>query len=317
MVYLDKTVGIVIPCFNEQSQIRKVLNGLPAWIDSIIVIDDASLDETSTVVRELRESDKRISLITHEENSGVGAAIASGYQHAKSHNLDIAVVMAGDNQMSPSDLPKILNKMIQENFDYVKTNRLFYREARKQIPKIRFVGNYILSILTKFASGYWNISDSQSGFAAISNKALNLIDWSEMYPRYGQPNDILVLLNIANCRVADVPSLPIYGVGEKSKMKIRIVAYKIPMLLLRRTFFRISKKYFEAEMHPIFLFFLVSLLFLISGVILFIRMVFVKFTVGSFPIISTICALFSFSIFLLLALFALWFDYERNLPLQE
>lgn len=100
-------------------------------------------------------------------------------------------------------------------------------------------------------------------------------------------------------------------------MKIRIVAYKIPMLLLRRTFFRISKKYFEAEMHPIFLFFLVSLLFLISGVILFIRMVFVKFTVGSFPIISTICALFSFSIFLLLALFALWFDYERNLPLQE
>lgn len=215
MVYLDKTVGIVIPCFNEQSQIRKVLNGLPAWIDSIIVIDDASLDETSTVVRELRESDKRISLITHEENSGVGAAIASGYQHAKSHNLDIAVVMAGDNQMSPSDLPKILNKMIQENFDYVKTNRLFYREARKQIPKIRFVGNYILSILTKFASGYWNISDSQSGFAAISNKALNLIDWSEMYPRYGQPNDILVLLNIANCRVADVPSLPIYGVGEK------------------------------------------------------------------------------------------------------
>lgn len=317
MVYLDKTIGIVIPCFNEQSQVGKVIKALPAWIDSIIVIDDASTDQTSAVIAELRKCDNRISQIIHQENSGVGAAIASGYEYAKSLNLDITVVMAGDNQMSPDDLPRILNKMIQGNFDYVKTNRLYYKDARSNIPKVRFFGNYILSILTKFASGYWNINDSQSGYAAISNKALNSVDWSEMYPRYGQPNDILVLLNIANCRVADVPTLPIYGVGESSKMKIRTVAYKIPALLLRRTFYRISKKYFEAEMHPIFLFFVASIFFFVVGILLLMRMLYMKFITGFFPIVSTISCLFSFSVFLLLLLFVLWFDYEKNLHLQQ
>lgn len=310
------TIGVVIPCFNEETQIGTVLRNIPEYIESIIVVDDFSSDRTLDVTEELAERDNRISLISHSRNLGVGAAISSGYKKALEENLDIVVVIAGDNQMNVRELPGILSKLILGKFDYIKTNRLFSKESRDKIPKIRFVGNYILSILTKFASGYWNITDSQSGYAAISKKALSLIDWNSMYPRYGQPNDILILLNIESLRVSDFPAMPVYGVGEKSKMKISRVIIAIPTLLAKRFLFRIWEKYVVRQMHPISLFYFSSFFFLAVGIIFFIRMLFVKFVAGSFPLLATISCFFSFSIFLILFLFALWLDYEHNLPLQ-
>jgi glycosyltransferase involved in cell wall biosynthesis len=154
------------------------------------------------------------------QNGGVGAAIARGYKWAKDHGFDCTAVMAGDGQMDPDELESICLPVIEDGVDYVKGNRLIHRSALLVIPKVRFFGNSILSILTKLASGYWHVSDTQTGYTAISNKALNAIRLYDIYKSYGMPNDMLVKLNIAFCSLKEVEIKPIYDIGEQSKMKI-------------------------------------------------------------------------------------------------
>ena len=139
--------------------------------------------------------------------------------------MDVAVVMAGDAQMDPDDLPKLLDPIVDEEVDYAKGNRLFTGEAFKKIPKIRYFGNSVLSLLTKIASGYWHIADSQCGYTALNRRTLEIVDWAKMYKRYGQPNQLLVMLNVLNLSVRDVPVRPVYGVGEKSGIKLRKIIF--------------------------------------------------------------------------------------------
>jgi hypothetical protein len=161
--------------------------------------------------------------------------------------------MAGDGQMDPDELESICLPVIEEGIDYVKGNRLIHRSALLVIPKIRYLGNSILSILTKMASGYWHVSDTQTGYTALSNKALNAIRLHQIYPRYGMPNDMLVKLNIAFCSLREVEIKPIYDVGEKSKMKILKVIPRISFLLFKGFFRRLWHKYLFRDFHPLFL----------------------------------------------------------------
>lgn len=148
---------------------------------------------------------KRVVLIRHEVNQGVGGAIATGYKAALAERFDVTVVMAGDAQMDPDELPEIVGPVARGECDYTKGNRLFSGEAWDMIPRVRYLGNAILSLLTKIASGYWHVADSQSGYTAISLKALEPIDWHQMYKRYGQPNDLLVWLNVHGLRARGGP----------------------------------------------------------------------------------------------------------------
>ncbi|MBN1299692.1 MAG: glycosyltransferase family 2 protein [Melioribacteraceae bacterium] len=199
-------------------------------------------------------SDKsRIVLIRHKINAGVGAAIASGYKWCKDNGIDCAAVMAGDAQMDPGELEQIIKPVLLEGIDYVKGNRLRHQSSWHIIPKTRFFGNSILSILTKIASGYWHVSDTQTGFTAISNAALNAIPLYKIYKRYGMPNDILVKLNIAFCTLKEVNIKPVYNVGEKSKMKLIKVIPGLSLLLIRCFFQRLWVKYLFKDFHPLFL----------------------------------------------------------------
>ena len=216
---------------------------MPNYVDKMIVVDDCSKDNTATVVETLMEKESKVIFIRHDINQGVGGAIATGYNWSKKNNIDVAVVMAGDGQMDPNDLTAIIEPVINGESDYSKGNRLFTGEAYKKIPKLRYIGNSILSLLTKIASGYWHIADSQTGYTAINKKALKLFDWNKMYKRYGQPNDLLVMLNVMNMRVRDVLITPVYGVGEKSGIKIRKVVFTISWLLLKRFLWRLKEKY--------------------------------------------------------------------------
>src|SRR5690606_32078622 len=229
-----KTIAVVIPAYNEEQLIGQTVRGIPAYVDLIIVVDDCSKDRTGECVQQFVDSQPgRVHLIQHKVNQGVGGAIAAGYKWCRDNGVDIAIVMAGDNQMDPEDLPAILEPILIDDADYVKGNRLFTGDAWNQIPRIRYLGNSMLSLLTKIASGYWHVADSQAGYTAISLKALQTINWDEMYKRYGQPNDLLVRLNVFNFRVADVPIKPIYGIGEKSGIKpIRMIP-KLALLILR------------------------------------------------------------------------------------
>jgi len=198
-LYKNKTVGIVIPAFNEQLLICRVLDTIPDFVDKVVVVDDCSRDNTSLLVSHYAENQPdRVYLIHHHSNQGVGGAVATGYTWCRDHSMDIAVVMAGDAQMDPTDLPSILEPLADGSVDYTKGNRLFTGEAWKIIPKWRYLGNAALSLMTKIASGYWNVADSQSGYTGINQNALKTIQWDQMYKRYGQPNDLLVRSNVYN-----------------------------------------------------------------------------------------------------------------------
>jgi glycosyltransferase involved in cell wall biosynthesis len=315
-MYLDKTIATVVPSFNEGTQIKKVIDSTPSLVDFIIIIDDCSSDDTSEVVKAEAQKNSKVVLIRHSVNQGVGGAIASGYKYCAEKRIDIAVVMAGDAQMDPNDLPAIIDPVAKGEADYTKGNRLFYKNAFKMIPKVRFFGNSALSFLTKAASGYWHIFDSQTGYTAINLRALDTIEWDEMYKRYGQPNDLLTRLNVYNFRVRDVPIRPVYNVGEKSKLKVRKAIFSIGWLLVKLFFWRMKEKYLKRDFHPLVLFYFLGALSLVSSTVFLGRVLYFWRLHGSVPEISLISFLFCIGFGLQAVFFGMWLDMDYNKHLR-
>lgn len=315
-MYKEKKICAVVPAYNESTQIGKVIETMPEFVDRIVIIDDKSKDDTVEIVKQYQQNNHKIVLIEHLKNQGVGGAIASGYKWARDNDFDAAVVMAGDGQMNPDDLPLLLDPVVENRADYSKGNRLFTGEAYKKIPKIRYFGNAFLSLFTKIASGYWHIADSQSGYTVINKKALNTIDWDKMYKRYGQPNDLLVRLNVYNFRVNDIPVEPVYNIGEKSGIKIRKVIVTIGWLLIKMFLWRMKEKYIIRDFHPLIFFYALGGIFGFSTILLLFRMFFYWWLVGHIPPINALAAFFSFMSASLFTLFAMWFDMEVNKGLK-
>lgn len=357
-----KTVAVVVPAYNEETQIGMVIESMPDYVDRIVIVNDTSKDRTAEVIQEYIEKDglsdltltqfpnkpvrniyneaemvlqemaeeeikyyckqeiandnpnqQRIILINHIENGGVGAAIASGYKWCKDHDIACTAVMAGDGQMDPAELEGICLPVIEDDVDYVKGNRLIHPSAKYVIPKTRFFGNSALSILTKIASGYWRISDTQTGYTATSLRALKLIKVHEIYKRYGMPNDMLVKLNIAKCTLKEVMIKPIYKVGEQSKMKVSKVIPTVSWLLLRSFFKRIWVKYFLRDFHPLSLFYFFAMLTGTIGFAYFVKILWVGFvkwqTVGTEPLLAFMfLSVASIQFFI----FAMWMDIQDN-----
>lgn len=316
-MYRDKTVCVVIPAFNEATQIRDVIASMPSYVDRIVVVDDASTDETMSNVLTCQKQDFRVVVLRHEVNQGCGGALATGYIWARDNGMDIAVRMDGDGQMHPDDLPALLEPIARGTADYAKGNRLVTGEAYRRIPKVRYFGNAFLSLLTKIASGYWHVADFQSGYTAMSGNILDAIDWNRMYRRYGQPNDLMVRLNVFNFRVADVPVEPVYHVGEKSGIRIRKVVFTISWLLLKMFLWRMKEKYIIRDFHPLVFFYVFGAIFGTSTALLVIRMFYFKWIFGFFPATSSLAAMFSFMSASLFSLFAMWFDMEANKDLKS
>ena len=167
-------MGVVVPAYDEEALIAATLGGIPPLVDRIIVVNDGSTDRTRE--RALELGDPRVEVLEHERRSGVGAATLTGYRRALDDGLDVVVVMNGDNQMDPGDLPALVEPVARGELDYAKANRLATGQAWQLIPKTRFFGNAILSMLTKVASGYWHVADSQSGYTVVSREMLGQLD---------------------------------------------------------------------------------------------------------------------------------------------
>ncbi|MCD4735920.1 MAG: glycosyltransferase family 2 protein [Bacteroidales bacterium] len=266
----------------------------------------------------INPDNERIILINLLQNGGVGAAIARGYKWCKDYNIDCTAVMAGDGQMDPGELESICKPVVNEDIDYVKGNRLKHASASKIIPRTRFFGNSVLSILTKIASGYWNVSDTQTGYTAISKNALNSIDLYKIFPRYGMPNDMLVKLNMAYCTLREVTIKPVYNVGEQSKMKVFKVIFPISLLLIRSFFKRLWVKYLFRDFHPLFLLYQLGFLLLLFSLPFLVSLLANAFVPGS----STPTQNLIFFIFLTITgfqslLFAMWMDILDNDKLNK
>jgi glycosyltransferase involved in cell wall biosynthesis len=315
-MYKGKTLCAVVPAYNEEKLLHVVVETMPDFVDHIVVIDDVSTDKTAEEAKHLGEKDSRVVLLQHEVNQGVGGAIATGYKWARDHDIDMAVVMAGDGQMDPADLPALCDPVALDGVDYSKGNRLVYEEAYRLIPKVRFFGNAALSFLTKIASGYWHVADSQTGYTVISLKALKAIDWDKMYKRYGQPNDILVRLNVESMTVRDVPIKPVYNIGETSGFKARQVLWPISRLLIRMFGYRLWKKYVIRDAHPLVLFLALGVFLMGLSGLFFIRLLYLWAAQGQMPEITLILTLFSLTGGMMAFLFGLWMDMDKNRHLR-
>lgn len=315
-MFLDKKIAVVIPAHNEEKLIGKVISTMPDFVDHIVVVDDQSSDGTAAAVRLLTTSNRKIVLLQHERNRGVGAAIATGYKWARDHQIDATAVMAADFQMDPADLPRIVGPVCADECDYTKGNRLFRGESWGMIPKHRYIGNSFLSLFTKIASGYWHVADSQSGYTAISLPALRAIDLDAIYPRYGMPNDLLISLNIANFRVRDISIRPVYNVGEVSGIRLKKVIFTIPLILVKGFTRRMVQKYIIRDFHPLVFFYSLGIIFFFFTLILTARALIYLGIDGRLPAINTLATMFSFMSSSIFILFAMWFDMESNKDLK-
>ncbi|MDA3780462.1 MAG: glycosyltransferase family 2 protein [Bacteroidales bacterium] len=354
----NKTIAVVVPAYNEETQIRLVIETMPDFVDRIIIVNDCSTDNTLDIVKEYqgknfkvlpelkikksknklyskaeeiiseqnkielsyfaesetihKNKDDKIILINFVKNEGKGKAVARGYKWAKDNNIFCTAIMDGDGQMDPDELELICNPIINENIDYVKGNRLTHRSAKILIPKTRFRGNSILSILTKIASGYWHVSDSQTGYTAISNNAINSISLHKIYHSYGVPNDILVKLNIAFCTIKEVNIKPVYDIGENSKMKIRKIIPRISFLLLKSFFKRLWVKYLYRSFHPLFILYHIAILMLLTAIPYGIKILIIIFKGAEANPLTVLAFTFLFISGFQSLLFAMWMDMQDN-----
>lgn len=240
-MYRDRLIGVVVPAYNEEQLINKVIVTMPDYVDMIYVIDDCSTDQTFNVaVQCLKE--RSLKLVRHMNNQGVGAAIVTGYRQALKDKMDIVAVMAGDNQMDPVQLKRLLDPLVEGLADYCKGDRLSRSELTIGMSKWRLFGNKILTRLTRISSGYRKLQDPQNGYTAISREALSRLDLDRVYPRYGYCNDLLTKLNVLGAEVKDV-QIPARYDQEKSKIKYGNYMRKVSLLLVKNFLWRIAQKY--------------------------------------------------------------------------
>ncbi|WP_394824026.1 glycosyltransferase family 2 protein [Pendulispora albinea] len=218
-MFADARVVVVVPAFEEEARIAQVLRTLPAWIDHVVVVDDASRDRTAEMAKAV--ADPRIIVLSHSENRGVGAAIVTGYRHALTLThaaRDVLVVMAGDGQMDPADLPVVVGPIARGDAGYVKGERFSAPDIRSVMPTGRRLGGLVFSFLTSLAIGV-SIHDSQCGYTALARGACEALALDALWPRYGYPNDLLAQLAQRRIPIAEVPVRPIYA-GEESKLRL-------------------------------------------------------------------------------------------------
>jgi glycosyltransferase involved in cell wall biosynthesis len=311
-----KHVAVVIPAYNEEKLLETTIAGIPAFVDRVYIVDDASRDGTVGRAHTAATADSRITVIVHERNRGAGAAVITGYKRALEEGTDVVCVMNADNQMDPSEMLSLVMPIVNDEVDYTKANRLFTGEAWNLIPHYRYLGNAMLSLLTKIASGYWHLADSQAGYTAINRRMLELVDLDNVYPRYGYPNDMLVHLNVWSARVRDIQSRPIYGVGEQSGIKLRSVVPRISWLLMKGFFWRMGHRYVIRDFHPLVFFYMAGFFSFLIGLALG------SYAVGrhfsdhppTAGLAILVALMMTFSV--LFTLFAMWFDMETNKDLR-
>jgi glycosyltransferase involved in cell wall biosynthesis len=311
-----KRVAVVVPAYEEETLLPETLAGIPEFVDRLYVVDDASRDATRERADEAAARDPRIVVLAHDRNQGVGAAILTGYRRALEERVDVTCVMAADNQMDPTDLKALVSPVVRGEVDYAKANRLITGQAWQLIPRHRYLGNAVLSLMTKIASGYWHVADSQSGYTAIGLDTLERLDLDRIYPRYGFPNDMLVHLNIVNARVRDVPSRPVYGVGERSGIKLRSVVPRISWLLVKAFFWRLREKYVIRDFHPLVFFYTFGIVMSLAGLGLGISLVVLRALGHGITAATGVLVALLLIFGSQFTLFAMWFDMESNKDLR-
>lgn len=269
-MYRNKKISLVIPAYNEEKLIKSTLSNIPKLIDKVFVVDDCSPDNQNKLILAYSNRDPRIILLKHETNQGPGGAIITGYKQSLLDGFDITVVVGGDSQMNLSEVQRFLDPIVEGKADYVKGNRFIIKtleDTLNKMPKIRLIGNWIISALTKIASGYYKTMDVVEGYTAISKLAIETINWEKAWKGYGYPMDFLIRMNAYGFKIADVPRTAIYLPGERqSQIKGFNYAVNVSPMLVRGFFWRLKFKYLYHDFHPLVLFYFLSFIFIPLGI---------------------------------------------------
>jgi len=256
-------VGVVVPAYRVASHIEQVLRGIPREIESIIVVDDRSPDDSAAIVERL--ADPRVTLVRHALNQGVGGAMASGFAEALRQKLDIVVKMDGDDQMDPVHLPALLAPLLSGEADMVKCNRYASRKSLQSMPLVRMLGNAGLTFLVKLASGYWNTFDPANGYIAVRCDVLEKLELEKLPRRYFFESGFLIELGILRAVVRDVPIAARYG-DEVSSLSITKVLFEFPPKLLWGFVRRLVWRYFVHDFTALSVFVLIGVPLLLFGI---------------------------------------------------
>jgi len=346
-MYRDHTVGVVVPAYNEEGLIGDVIEDMPAFVDVIYPVDDCSADGTweeilataqrcastdqpdsdldaseSPQIRSdggsqlsdraaVHDSIGRVTPIQHRENRGAGGAIKTGYMTALEDEVDLTVTVDGDGQMDLSQMSRLLDPLVEGEADYAKGNRLLYQEYRTEMPKFRFLGNSILTFLTKVASGYWKMMDPQNGYTAISRYALENVGIGAMYEYYGYCNDMLVKLNAKGMRIADVAMPAVYG-DERSSINYPTYIRKVSGMLLKNFLWRLKVKYLVLDFHPLALFYYFGAAMVLLGILGGGWSLYAKFVFDDPLFVRASSSLLLFSMGSMFLMFAMLFDMQVN-----
>lgn len=286
-MYKNLKIAAILPAYNEEKLITKTVTTLPEYIDKIVVVDDCSKDKTLEIATELARKDKRVEVIHLEVNEGIGGAYVHGFEYSLKAGMDLVVTMAGDAQCNPNYIKHMADTLISEKLDYVKANRFVHLDDLKQMPPFRRLGNIIITILTKFSTGYYSIFDSQNGYGVFKRKTLEKLPFEHIGRRYDYENTLLIALSIMGAKIKDEPVPAIYG-DEVSTIPV----FKTTMRALRVVWAgfwkRIYYKYVIYGFHPIALFLFAGLLIAAIGLLFGIWILLVKIIQDVTPTSGTV-----------------------------
>jgi glycosyltransferase involved in cell wall biosynthesis len=239
-------IAVVIPAYKVSNSIVDVIKGIGPEVSQIYVVDDACPEGSGKLVSSTAK-DKRVQVIHHDVNQGVGGAVITGYQAALANNAQVIVKVDGDGQMDTTLISDLVEPILNGEADYVKGNRFESIESVREMPFVRLVGNAGLTFLTKISSGYWDVADPTNGYTALSAAAAKLINFEKLSKRYFFESDMLFRLNVAQAVVLDLPIAARYG-SEKSNLSVIKSFISFPFLHLRNFAKRIFYSYYLREM---------------------------------------------------------------------
>ncbi len=233
---------MVIPAYKVAKHILGVLSNIGPEVTRIIVVDDCCPEKSGDLVQK-ECSDKRLKVIFHPENLGVGASVISGYREALREGCDVIVKLDGDGQMNPALIPRMILPVLDGQADYSKGNRFFNVTKVKSMPMGRILGNLALSFFAKASSGYWNIFDPNNGYTAINSKVVGQLPLERISARYFFESDMLFHLNLMRAVVIDVPMDAKYG-DEASNLRLVNSVFEFAFKHIRNYFRRITYGYY-------------------------------------------------------------------------
>jgi len=293
--------------------ITQTIKKIPEYIDHIIAVNDASTDNTIGVLNKLKKQYSKLIIVDNKVNQGVGGALIAGYDYAIKNTKTTAIgIVAGDDQFDSSYLKAMLDDFIDQSADYVKASRFFHREAFKTMPKYRQFGNIFISLLTKFSTGYYSITDITNGCGWLRREIIEKVDFSIVEKRYDYETSMLTALSIANDKVID-HAVPAHYGDEKSTIKLIPTAWRNLKAVWKGFWRRIYYKYVLYGFHPVALFLFTGMFFLIISLLLAIFLLYVKLFAHQSPTAgSVMLAVLPFILGIQLTLTALTIDVSNE-----